>query len=151
MPHTNNYPRSVSEVLDRQIRFRKSTVLAVSLFKSNRPWSGSLDERKQKFIKLHHDLCRIYDKRTILRFGALNGGSSGNSSYARAADVITLRGKLSVVTYLHEFAHVLGRDERGACRWSINLFAKYFSEQFVRCSRQGHMLTNITVVDKTPR
>lgn len=143
MPHTSNYPRSVNEVLDRQIRFRKSTVLAVNRFMLSGPWSGSLNERKQKFLELHHDLCRIYDKRTTLRFGALNGGSSGNSSYARAVDVITLRGKLSVVTYLHEFAHALGRDERDACRWSVNLFAKYFPEQFARCSRHGHMLTNV--------
>jgi hypothetical protein len=50
------------------------------------------------------------------------------------------RGRLSVVTYLHEFAHALGRDERGACRWSINLFRRVFPEQFARLAASGHTL-----------
>jgi hypothetical protein len=46
----------------------------------------------------------------------------------------------SVVTYLHEFAHALGRNERGACRWSLNLFCRVFPREFARCAQRGHCL-----------
>ena len=47
---------------------------------------------------------------------------------------------LSVVTYLHEFAHSRGADERQACGWSINLFRRIFPRSYARCRHQGHML-----------
>ena len=50
--------------------------------------------------------------------------------------------RLSVVTYLHEFAHAMGRDERGACRWSLNLFRRVFPEQFARLRTDGHTVRN---------
>ena len=56
----------------------------------------------------------------------------------REPAVITMRGRLSVVTYLHEFAHALGRGERGACRWSLNLFRRVFPEQCARLRADGH-------------
>jgi len=79
-----------------------------------------------------------------LHFAEMDGGFSGASSCRRRGDgkpaVITMRGKLSVVTFLHEFAHALGRDERGACRWSINLFRSVFPEQYARLRADGHTL-----------
>ncbi len=65
---------------------------------------------------------------------ALNGGKCRvegfREQYAGAADVITLRGKLSVVTYLHEFAHVLGRREG-----SLSLVDQSVCEIFPRAVR----------------
>jgi hypothetical protein len=79
-----------------------------------------------------------------LRFERIDGIFSGASSCQRRGDgrpaAITMRGKLSVVTFLHEFAHALGRDERGACRWSINLFRRAFPEQYARLQADGHTL-----------
>ena len=49
-------------------------------------------------------------------------------------------GRLSVVTFLHEFGHALGYGERGACRWSINLFRRCFPRSFARCRQAGHTL-----------
>ena len=83
---------------------------------------------------------RIYGKQTTLKFGDLGGDCSGSSYYNRLDDIIVLQGKASVVTYLHEFAHVLGRDERGAVRWSVCLFKQVFSEEFAKCHFEGHML-----------
>jgi hypothetical protein len=68
------------------------------------------------------------------------GTHSGASNYRPACHTITLTGKLSVLTYLHEFAHARGADERQACRWSINLFRRCFPRSFARCRAVGHTL-----------
>jgi hypothetical protein len=140
MPISRNYPATVAEVLQPTMKFKRGTVPAVMNFKRTRPWRGSLAERKAKFGRFHQELCRVHSKSTALRFRLLDGGSSGNSHFIPSQDKITLVGKLSVVTYLHEFAHAIGKDERGACRWSINLFARCFPRQFAKCRTEGHML-----------
>ena len=140
MPYRPNYPASVAEVLDPSMKFRPGVIPAVRRFKASKPYRGSLDERKLKFAALHQDLCGIFAKTTILTFGVIDGSDSGSSSYCPGTDSITLKGKLSVVTYLHEFAHALGRDERGACKWSVNLFKRTFPVLFARCQHDGHTL-----------
>ena len=140
MPYRPNYPASVSEVLDPSMKFRPGVLAAVKRFKAAKPYRGSLDERKLKFQSLHRDLCALFSKTTTLTFGTLDGSDSGSSSYCPGTDTITLKGKLSVVTYLHEFAHALGRDERGACKWSVNLFKRTFPVLFSRCQHDGHTL-----------
>ncbi len=138
--HQRRYPRTVAEVLDESMRFRRATIQAVLRLKRSRPWSGSERDRKRKFRRLHRVLRRVYGKQTGLGFGLLDGACSGRSSYDRLQDVIILRGRLSVVTYLHEFGHALGKGERGACRWSVNLFKRCFPRQFALCQAEAHML-----------
>lgn len=140
MPNQPNYPRSVAEVLDPPLKFKRGTVAAVRRFKRSKPWRGSEDERKAKFERLHCGLCLVYGKQTRLVFGLLDGEDSGSSHYTPSTDTITLCGRLSVLTLMHEFAHALGKDERGACRWSLNLFRRVFPASFSRCTADGHTL-----------
>lgn len=140
IPVSNEYPQTVAEVLDPNAKYKPAVLAAVRRFAKTKPWRGSEDERKAKFLTVHSDLCRIYQRTTRLEFGVLDGGCSGSSHYTPSTDTITLCGALSVVTALHEFAHVLGRDERGACRWSISLFARCFRHSFARCRHDGHTL-----------
>jgi len=135
-----NYPHSIAEVIDDAMIFRPEILEVAEKFKGTHPWRGTINERKAKFAALHADLCQIFGKRTTLGFGRIDGSPSDNSSYCRCADTITLRGRLSVVTYLHEFAHALGLDERGACEWSLNLFRQIFPKIFSRGMKDGHML-----------
>lgn len=137
---SHDYPQTVAEVLSPPVQFRASTLEAVRRFAASKPWQGSLVERKAKFQVLHDELCRIYKKRTTLTYGLLDGACSGASHFIPALDQIVLVGKLSVVTYMHEFAHALGRDERGAVRWSVSLFRRCFPRSFARCVPQGHVL-----------
>jgi hypothetical protein len=122
------------------MKFRPGVLAAVRRFKAGKPYRGSLDERKLKFSTLHQDLCCIFSKQTTLNFGVIDDSPSDASSYCPGTDTITLKGKLSIVTYLHEFAHALGRDERGACKWSVNLFKRTFPVLFSRCAQDGHTL-----------
>jgi hypothetical protein len=142
-PYQPNYPETVLEVLNPPVQFRPAVVEAVKAFAKSKPYRGTTEERMEKFLALHGELCRIYEKKTRLMFGDIDGGDSGGSYYRPSADTITVTGKLSVVTYLHEFAHALGRDERGAVRWSVNLFRLCFPRSFARCVSVGHVLRRI--------
>jgi hypothetical protein len=47
--------------------------------------------------------------------------------------MIVLEGKLSIITLLHEFAHIIrGSDEVECRKWSMNLFRKVYPKQFAR-------------------
>jgi len=142
MPRTN-YPATVAECLDERARYRRGVVAAVSAFRDESPWRGTLEERKVKLGRLNAALARAYGMpEPALRFEGIDGSFSGASACrrGRASEpaVITMRGRLSVVTYLHEFAHALGRGESGACGWSLNLFRRVFPEQFARLRTDGH-------------
>jgi hypothetical protein len=130
---TINYPKTVDEIL-KDKTYKPETLRALRAFKKQKPWHGDESIRREKFAVLHKALCEVYGKQTRLSFEA------GWAHYSQADDCIFLP-KLSVVTYLHEFAHALyGHSERTACRWSVNLFRRVFPKQFAKCSRDGHLL-----------
>ena len=136
-----DYPATVVEVLDDQMRFSPAALRAVRAFSDARPWAGSVEERKEKFRKLNKELSEAYNiTEPGLAFGRLDGMSSGSSHYIPHLHRIVLVGKLSVVTYLHEFAHSRGIGEQGACRWSINSFRRGFPKQFGKLIHVGHTL-----------
>lgn len=133
------YPKTVESIL-KDIKFKDETIRVMMEFKKEHPWRGSSADKRYKLANLHHELCKIYNKETVLSFETPSEKSSDQSSYCPATDRITLRGRLSVVTYLHEFAHALGRGEYGACRWSVNLFRKCFPESYGRLRHMQHTL-----------
>ncbi len=55
---------------------------------------------------------------------------SSASFYNPEEHKILLTGKLSVITFLHEFAHALGYDEEQARKWSLTLFKKVYPVAF---------------------
>lgn len=142
--YRHNYPGTVAEILDDGMRFNRRALRAVRRFAHSRPWRGSLQERKRKFRRLNRRLARAYHRaRPRLVFAGLTGEDSGTSSYAPASHTITIRGRLSVVTFLHEFAHALRRDERQATKWSVNLFRRCFPRSYARCQHVEHTLRRV--------
>ena len=136
-----HYPATVIEVLDDQMDFSSELLQAVRRFAKSGPWKGSTKSRQEKFRQLNRSMagaCGIEPPK--LTFGRLGGGSTGASHYIPRDHRIVMVGKLSVVTFLHEFAHALGYDERRACRWSINLFRECFPRQYSRLIHVGHTL-----------
>jgi len=149
-----DYPETVVEVLDDNLRFNRAALQAVREFRKVGPWRGSLDERKDKFRRLNRALSAAYDiTETDLKFGRVDGTISGASHYIPAFHRIVLVGRLSVVTFLHEFAHARGMGERRAARWSVNLFRRCFPRQFSRLIHRGHMLVRPeeAVADRIPK
>ena len=146
----SDYPATVLEVVDRSMRFNVKALRAVRRFAESNPWRGSLDERKEKFRKLNRLLAEAYGiDEPALHFGQIDGSSSGGSHYIPMMHRIVLVGKLSVVTFLHEFAHARGKGERGACRWSINIFRRCFPRQYARLVGRGHMLIRPATIART--
>jgi hypothetical protein len=142
MTYRANYPATVQEVLDPSLTFKPAALRAVRAFARSKPWRGTVAQRKEKFRRLNGALVLAYGiPQPRLVFQNVEARTdSGGSSYRPFAHTITLVGKLSVLTYLHEFAHARGADERQACRWSINLFRKCFPRSFARCRAVGHTL-----------
>jgi len=138
MRYTPHYPRTVAEVLDDDMKFNPDVLRAVKAYRAAKPWRGSEDEKRAKLRVFHRALCRIYGRSTAL---VLVGEAALACAgiFEPALDRITL-GKVSVVTYLHEFGHVLGKDERETCRWSINLFRRIFPRSYANCDHAGYML-----------
>ncbi len=149
-----NYPTSVQEVIVDNKKYRAAALRAVKKFAKSKPWCGTLSERQIKFRRLNHDLAAAYGvAEPHVVFGGMPaiGGDSGSSCYIPAVQAIILRGKLSVVTYLHEFAHHLfGGNERKACRWSINLFRRCFPLSWEKINFDGHMVRRVVIMSEPP-
>ena len=65
MFHTDHeYPLSANEVLSPPMRFKAGTLSAMKRFKKAKPWSGTQDERTEKFRALINDLTTVYGIRT---------------------------------------------------------------------------------------
>lgn len=141
MPYRANYLASVAEVIDLAMTFKPAALRAVRRFARSKPWRGTLEERSRKFHRLNRDLARAYGiERPVLVIAVDRERATGNGCYCPATHLIRLVAKLSVVTYLHEFGHARGYDERRACRFSINLFRRTFPRSFARCIHVGHTM-----------
>ena len=136
-----NYPSSVDEVLDSAVCFRPVALRAVRRFSRSEPWRGTLVERWQKIQRFNRALAAAYGIEPPMLILRGNGkGDSGASCYVPLLHTIILRGRLSVVTFLHEFAHARGMGEQRACRWSLNLFRRCFSKSWKKIQYDDHVV-----------
>ena len=137
---SHDYPDRI--LLDPNKKFRPAALRAIKAFSKEKPWRGTLAERQAKYRALHCALVLAYGiEPTELVFENDESRDSGSSCFVPATRRIILRGRLSVVTYLHELGHCLwGRSEEKACRWSISAFYRCFPRSFARCRHDGHML-----------
>jgi hypothetical protein len=137
----SDYPRSVEELDLDSVVLDEHVIEAVRRFAKAKPYRGSLDERKQKFVGLNADLaaaCRVSPPRILFEINERE--DSGESGYSPFLDTIVLRGRLSVITMLHEWGHrIFGRSEYQACRWSLALFKRCFPRSWKRLRFEGHM------------
>ena len=97
-------------------------VSILNLWKRDHPFRGSISERQLKFQKLHSMLNNLYQKTYTLEFGPITpeseskpGSSAGVSWVNSATKTLHIEGRLSVITFLHEWGHVLfGHTETSA-------------------------------------
>lgn len=137
-----NYPKTVKEVLDDDATYLPATHEAIRKFKASKPYKGTLEEIKDKFRSLNHDLSVVYEiDEPVLAF--VKEFYIG-SCYFPIGNLIVLTNEFddrySVVTFLHEFGHALHKDEKQTCRWSINLFKRHFPKSFAKLKSKGHVL-----------
>lgn len=113
-------------------------------FKDMDCWKGKIRERKEKFLWLNGELNKVFNRETMLKFDIPNRFhlwySSGRSSYDKDGDTIWLEGRLSLITYLHEFAHALGYNQEMAQEWSMEWFRIVFPEKMKKLAAFREML-----------
>jgi len=136
------YPPSVEDILDPEMKFKQAALRALRNFRDAKPWSGTEKERMTKFRDVIRDLAAAYgiEPPQIDFTGVDPAKDSGASAYIPAFHAIYLRGRLSVVTLLHEFGHALGKGEWGATKWSVNMYRRIWPREFAKCRADGHML-----------
>jgi len=151
MMESNAYPETVEEVLDDEIKYRRGVIPALKGWKSLKLWGSKTNQmRLDGLIVLAEQLASLYDIAVptvvvdgidldaIIRDTKMN--PSDSSSYSPGSHTITMRGNLSIITFLHEFGHALGKNEKKTCRWSINLFKKVFPKQYNKLDHKQHTL-----------
>lgn len=132
---------SHSNLIDERVKVNAAAKAAIVAFRRSKPWRGDWSERGDKFAEFHRGMCEAYGLDALLvRDGMDQDVCSGGSSFCVRNQTITLRGRLSVVTYLHMLCRARGMDHRGACRWSLSIFKRFFPLSFSRCRLEGFML-----------
>lgn len=137
------YPTK-EEIMSTPMVFDKGTVDVLTNWKTHE-WKEArqaLKNPKDKFEALEILLLRLAAHQGIkLR---VDWQPEARDCFASPLkNRITLDGRLSIITALHEYAHVLNQsdDELFACRWSIWLFMQAFPITFKSLVWKGHMLT----------
>ncbi len=129
-------------IVDR-VRVNAEAREAILVFKRSKPWRGSHDERCVKFAAFHAAMCTAYGlERILLRLPASAVDSCSGESFLRGD--ICLRGRLSVVTYLHLLCAARGKDHFECCQWSLSMFKRFFPISFGRCRLEGFMLRKVS-------
>lgn len=140
----DSYPKTVEEVLDDNMKYRPGTDKFLEIFKNSNPWKGTLEEKQNKFRELNENLSKVYGIDTpqlvfVKKF-------SYGCCYFPIGNLIVMEQdkneKYSVVTFLHEFGHALGKNEKQTCKWSINLFRRHFANSFMKLKSRGHLLVS---------
>jgi len=138
----NGYPKTVEEVLDDNIKYKDGTHAALKKFKESRPWEGTRKKIQGKICLLNDELAEVYkiEPPQVVFVRKFAYGCC----YFPIGNIIIMEheddGRYSVVTFLHEFGHALGKGERSTCRWSINLFRHHFPKSFEKLEPKGHLL-----------
>jgi hypothetical protein len=134
---------SVAELVDETHEFDAASRAAAAALARSKPWRGTVEERQDKFLAACPALAAALGIRTPeLRFDGLDGSGSETSNVAPGGSVggITLKGRLSVVTFFWCLAARAGRLD--AMAWAVNLFRVEFPLSFSRCDLSGEYVRN---------
>src|SRR5436309_740433 len=94
-----SYPRSIDELNLDSVSIAPDILGVVRDFARSRPWRGSVEERQQKFRRLHDDLFGVLQvPRPRLIFATHDSQDSGRSCFIPALNVIAIKGRLSAIT-----------------------------------------------------
>ena len=143
-PPRNPYPQTVAECLDDNLKYKSGTEEAIKDFRMMNPYRGSPEEKQVKFRMLNTALAKVYEIDEP-RLVFVDRFPAGPCCFPTSKPAVIMMepsgdGDYSVVAFLHEFAHTLGKGEKGACTWSLNLFKRYWPKSFEKLEPRGHML-----------
>lgn len=109
-------------------------------------WKGRIRERKQAFLMLNRAFNDTFKRDIVLRFAIpkrfKEWQPSGMSQYVPPPiDAIVLSGRLSMVTFLHEYAHALGCNQKESQEFALGVFKSVFPDKWAKIDKsQKHFV-----------
>lgn len=136
---SGGYPEK--PIYDDNMEFSDEVIEAMYWFKKNCKYSEGSENRRQGMNILINALATAYNlSPPELKFVDSGEEHSFASNYSPSHKRITMWGKLSLITLLHEFGHFMGMDENDAVEWSVSLFKRVYPKAYERLTPQGHCL-----------
>ena len=149
---TRRYPEH--PVTDDSIIYPDSVVEELKTFKKYcRCKYQTPEERFASMCELGAAFAQIYGFALNFAQGEITTDDdehSYNFNFNPQSNTITMVGKLSIITFLHEFAHALDHHlyqtsaqlggETFAVKWSLTLFKKVYPKAFEKLIPAGHCL-----------
>jgi hypothetical protein len=140
---------TIDSALESPVNFTPAIIEATKVYARAKPWRGDVGQRVEKLEAFHNALCAANEVKAelIVETDTLTDQPGASlSSLVRPSDregidyAIVIKGKLSVVTYLHLFALCMGYTPFDAMRFRVNLFKRCFPLSFAACERRGAFL-----------
>ena len=100
------YPPTLEAALGQPLKFPPATLKAVRAFATSKPWRGASRSVKPNSANSMPTSAGFITSASPCIIGD-GTGDSGGSYYSRGANVIVLAGRLSVITFLHEWGHAV--------------------------------------------
>ena len=124
-------------MVDDAATFRPAALAALRQFRAVHPFRLEAEAFVDAVGTLYGGLSAAYDMPVLtVRHRGPWEGDSIESRYDDLRHRVTLRGRASVLTALHEFGHARGYGEGGAVYWSVNVFRRVFPRSFARLQQQ---------------
>jgi hypothetical protein len=148
-PENYNPDYPPQRIIDPEFQIKPEPITAVAEWKHEmrfmlRPNLGDITTKTKHYEKLLTDLSKIYElKKPELVVGFTvedpTPGSTGHSNYNPMTHTITLLGKFSIITFLHEFAHARGYGEEFAVLFSNTVHSRVFLKSRVIAAEDSHL------------
>lgn len=149
MGWSQEYPDNI--MLDEDFKLRLSAKRALRRFRAAKPYRHEGAAFIMLVDILYSDLSEIYGiPCPRIKHEGEWEGTSGGSNYDPSTHTITLKGKKSIITTLHEFAHARGYGEHGAVWWSVNIFRLLWPKSFEQLEAEGHFLNQPEQSEEDP-
>jgi hypothetical protein len=127
-------------IVDETLHFMPEVVDAVNEFKRTSPYSRGDDNRWNGLCRLLFRLNSHYKTVVSLAYIEDDKKTSLRSRFIIDRNIIVMVGKLSLITFLHEYFHALGLNEHYAVKYSVSLFKKCFPEAYEKLYSYQHCL-----------
>ncbi len=152
------YPTENTVIIEDR-KYKRGVLSALRKFKREKTFKKTMGERLVAMRTLVNELVEVYELKPITIDFIIDSDdweeklssdfeeNLGNGQWIHSDRQIRLKGKLSIITLLHEFAHarfdhdINNGDERITVKWSINLFRRVYPKQFERLNRHGHVFS----------
>lgn len=142
-----NYPDT--PIHDDKAEFPKEVLKGLQEFKERHKYGHETwEERAAGMTELLKVLNHAYKANVTARYIDTRQNHSFMSYYRPEANEIVIQGKLSIITFLHEYGHALDwKNTRGhggehfAVLFSVSLFKRIYPRAYAKLTAEGHTLT----------